>query len=669
MKRNKIIAVVLAVALMGSLVGVSAFAAGKQSDNTADTSAAAETAVESSAASASSSETVYIIANTDGSAQRVVVSQKYAADDANAAQEAKATLTDPQNVKGDNCWQGTTDKPLPVTMAVTYTLNGKTVTAEELAGKSGHVTMRFDYTNTQYETKTINGKSAKIYVPFAVLTGTLLDSDRFTNVSVTNGKLVDDGDHTIVVGMAFPGLQESLDLDTDTLEIPAWVEVEADVTDFTLDTTLTVVTNSVFNDVDEDDLDSSALDDLSADMDKLTDAMEQLMDGSDELYDGLDTLLDSSYTLSDGVGQLTSGLKTLDSNSAQLNAGAETVFNTLLDTVNTQLKANQELVDAVGEGNMPTLTISNYYDALSNLINLFDKDQVVAKATQIAREKVTAQVDANMDTIRTKVTTAVETSVTQQVTAVVKGNVTTQVTAGVRQQVQDSVMASLELTTAYDDLDQETKAKVDALVDQQMASDDVQQTIAAGVQAQMDSDKIKAAIAAQVNEQMASEEVQQLLETKVQETRQQTIEETMLTEEVQKPIQEAAAKAGAAASQLLAVRQQLDSYNVFYKGLRSYTAGVAEAAAGAAKLNSSMPGLIDGVKKLRDGAGELSDGLKELNEEGIQKLVDAFDGDLTQLSDRLSALRDVSRAYQGFTTQSDSGVKFIFRTAAIENEE
>ena len=332
MKKNRIIAIVLAVALVGSLAGVSAFAASGNTQSTpaADT-AAQKKDVQETAASHTSSETVYVIANADGSAQKVIVSQKYDVDDTNAAQEAQSTLTDPQNVKGDNCWQGTTDKALPVTVAITYTLDGKTVTAEELAGKSGHVTMRFDYTNTQYETKTIGGKQEKIYVPFAVLTGALLDSDHFTNVSVTNGKLVDDGDHTVVVGMAFPGLQETLALDTDTLEIPTYVEVEADVTGFTLDTTLTVVSNSLLNDMDDDKLDDSALDDLSADMDKLTDAMTQLMDGSDELYDGLDTLLDSSKELSDGVGKLTSGLKTLDSNSAQLNAGAETVFNTLLE--------------------------------------------------------------------------------------------------------------------------------------------------------------------------------------------------------------------------------------------------------------------------------------------------------------------------------------------------
>ena len=128
MKKNRIIAIVLAVALVGSLAGVSAFAASGNTQSTpaADT-AAQKKDVQETAASHTSSETVYVIANADGSAQKVIVSQKYDADDANAAQEAQSTLTDPQNVKGDNCWQGTTDKALPVTVAITYTLDGKTV--------------------------------------------------------------------------------------------------------------------------------------------------------------------------------------------------------------------------------------------------------------------------------------------------------------------------------------------------------------------------------------------------------------------------------------------------------------------------------------------------------------------------------------------------------------
>lgn len=648
-KKNQLIAAALSVALMGSLAGVTAFAANNnnQQSDTADT-AATETAA-TVTASSGSSETVYVIANTDGSAKKVIVSQKYGSDDADAAQKARSSLTDAQNVKGDNCWQGDTDKALPVTTAITYTLDGQAISADDLAGRSGHVTIRFDYTNTQYETRTINGKSAKIYVPFAALTGTLLDSDRFTNVSVTNGKLVDDGDHTVVVGMAFPGLQESLDLDSDTLELPAYVEISADVTDFALDTTLTVVTNSVFSDADEDALDDSALGDLSGDMDKLTDAMTQLMDGSGELYDGLNTLLSSSYALSDGVGKLTSGLQTLDSNSAQLNAGAETVFNTLLDTANTQLQANESLKEA--GITIPTLTIANYADTLNGVIASLDPESVIAKAEQVALEKVTAAVRAQEDTVRAGVTQAVQQQVTAQVTDAVTAQVQAKVLAGVLE-------ASGVTQKQYDALpeDSEVKAGIDAAVADQMQSDAVQQ-------------QITAAVAENVAAQMASDEVKALIDQNTEAQITLLIQQNMNSDEVRAQINAAAAQASEGAQQLLALRQQLDSYNTFYTGLRAYTAGVGEAKDGAVKLNGSMPDLIDGVKKLRDGSSELRDGLKELNDQAIQKIVDALDGDLGQVSDRLQAVLDVSRDYQGFTMNSDGGVKFIFRTEAVEAAE
>lgn len=639
MKKNRIIAIVLAAALVCSLAGVSALAAGKQKTDTASP-AAAQTDSADTTPSSTTGETVYVIANADGSAKKVIVSQKYDPDDPNAAQEARSSLTDAVNVKDDNCWQGTTDKPLPVTMHITYTLDGQSVSAAELVGKSGHVTMRFDYENTQYETKTIAGKSQRIYVPFAVLTGAILDSDNFRNVSVTNGKLVDDGDHTVVVGMAFPGLQENLALDTDKLEIPSYVEVSADVTDFSIETTLTVVTNSVFNDVDEDKLDKDALDELSDDLDKLTDAMEQLMDGSDELFDGLDTLLDKSHELADGVGQLSSGLKKLDANSAQLNEGAKTVFNTLLDTANKQLQANASLSEA--GITIPELTISNYADVLNGVIAKLDPDSVIAQAEAAARQQVTAAVRAQEDTVRAAVTEQVRQNVSDNVTAAVKAS------------VLEGVLKSQGMTQEqYEVADDTVKIAIGSAVDAKMNTAEVQQNISATVSAQMASPEVKALIDQNTVQQIS------LL-----------IEQNMNSETVRAQIDAATAQASAGAKQLLALRQQLDSYNTFYMGLQTYTSGVAEAAAGAVKLNRNMPDLIDGVKKLRDGSLELADGIKELNEEGIEKLVDAFDGDLTELSDRLQATIDVSRDYRSFIGSGDSGdgVKFIFRTDAIEND-
>ena len=63
--------------------------------------------------------------------------------------------------------------------------------------------------------------------------------------------------------------------------------------------------------------------------------------------------------------------------------------------------------------------------------------------------------------------------------------------------------------------------------------------------------------------------------------------------------------------------------------------------------------LVDGVTQLRDGSGELKDGIEKLNDEGIQKIVDLFDGDLGTLVTRLRALADVAGDYNNYSGLSD----------------
>ena len=147
---------------------------------------------------------------------------------------------------------------LPVGVKISYKLDGKEMSPESLTGKSGKITIRFDYTNSAYEMKKINGKEEKIFVPFAMLTGMILDNDIFRNVEVTNGKLINDGMRSVVAGAAFPGLQDSLGLDKNDLEIPEYIEITADVTDFKMGMTATIATNEIFNEIDTDKLDSDS---------------------------------------------------------------------------------------------------------------------------------------------------------------------------------------------------------------------------------------------------------------------------------------------------------------------------------------------------------------------------------------------------------------------------
>lgn len=662
-------------------------------------------------------ETVYVLAGADGSVQKLIVSDWLQNGQGSKTISDKSDLTNIENVKGDESYtingdnmkvwdaqgndiyyQGNTTKELPVDMSVTYKLNGKTVSVEEIAGKSGKVTIRFDYENRQYENVEIDGKEEKIYVPFAMLTGMMLDTDSFSNVEVSNGKYINDGDRTIVVGMAFPGLQENFALNREKIEIPDYVEITADVKDFSLGMTVTVASNEVFNKVDYENIDSP--EDLKDSFGELTDAVSQLMDGSSALYDGLCTLLEKSDELVEGVNQLaegakaikdgadslddgaaqlkagleelSSGLSTLSANSASLNSGAEQVFNTLLATASTQ-------IEEAGIS-IPALTIGNYAEVLNGVINSLDETAVYDQALA----KVTAAVEENRSLITEKVTEAVQEAVETQVKAAVQEQVTTAVTASVKEQVTAQVIQG---ATGLDE------TAIETAIAEQMASESVQATIASNVTAQMESDEIKATITANTEAQMTSESIQATIAQNTETKVQQTISENMASEEVQAQL--TAASEGA--KKIISLKTSLDSYNAFYLGLRSYTDGVDSAAAGAVKLNSGAatlkdgtaqlkegaatlyngvltmkdgtPALTEGVTKLRDGSMQLSDGMKQFAEQGIQKLVDFVDGDLEGFVARLKATVDVSKEYNNFSGISedmDGKVKFIYRTEEIK---
>lgn len=729
---TKITAIALCAAIMLGGAGAAYALAGEKNEVPAKavtTSMKAEEEKE-----VSKDETVYVLAGADGSVQKIIVSDwiKNALNENSIAD--KSGLSDIENVKGnetytldgsnmtvwdaegnDIYYQGSIEKELPVAMTVSYKFDGKSISADELAGKSGKVTIRFDYENRQYETVNIDGKNEKIYVPFGMLTGMLLDSDTFRNVEVSNGKLLNDGDRTAVIGIAFPGLQENLGIDKDKVEIPDYVEITADVTDFELGMTVTIATNEIFNELDAAKIDSA--DGLTSSLNELTDGMQQLMDGSSALYDGLCTLLDKSGELVTGIetlangakslkdgaasldegaaqlqkgaADLSSGLNTLASNNASLNGGAKQVFDTLLSTATAQINAAGISV--------PALTVDNYADVLNNIIASLDGTAVYNQALA----QVSAAVEGNRSLIEQKVTAAVREQVEAQVTAAVHEQVSTGVTAAVREQVSEQVIqtaagmskSDYEAAVSAGMVSQETQNDVSSAIEAQMQTDDVKALIETNTTAKMESDEIKAAVKANTDAQMQTEAVQKTISDNVELQVKQAISENMASDEVQAKL--TAASEGA--KSIIALKTSLDSYNAFYLGLLTYTGGVASAADGAAtlasgaadlkngtaqlkdgaaalydgilQLKNGTPALVDGVSQLKDGAMQLSDGLKKFNEEGIQKIVDLIDGDLDNVVARLRATVDVSKNYRNFSSISDGmdgQVQFIYRTDEIK---
>lgn len=435
----RVVAGVLTIALVGTGIGATAVFAEKNStavtaeaDSTTGSNKDADDIADKLMDSVSlkdndadKDESVYLISDANGNVNKTIVVDHLKNKDKKDTLEDASNLSDIENVKGkekftqsgdkltwqaggkDIYYQGTATEEPPVTQKVTYYLDGKEISPEDLAGKSGKVKIRFDYTNTTSYTETVNGEKQTVSVPFAAVTGLVL-GDGFENIEVTNGKAEVSDSSSVVLGYALPGLKDSLgikdgDLDGD-VNIPEYMEMTADVKNFSMPAAMTFVVNAS-DYVSTDGIDTSDLDDMIND---LKDASTQLQDGSktlaggtDTLADGLSTLQSKLGTFASGVGTLKSGLKTYTDGVSTLSGG--------LNKLNS---------------NVPTLsngitTLNSSAKSLNDGVALLNAT-VSAKFTDSEKKTLLDQVHSTLESQKSEIEKQAQTTVASQKTAIQK---------------------------------------------------------------------------------------------------------------------------------------------------------------------------------------------------------------------------------------------------------
>lgn len=379
----RVVAGVLTIALVGTGIGATAVFAEKNStavtaeaDSTTGSNKDADDIADKLMDSVSlkdndadKDESVYLISDANGNVNKTIVVDHLKNKDKKDTLEDASNLSDIENVKGkekftqsgdkltwqaggkDIYYQGTATEEPPVTQKVTYYLDGKEISPEDLAGKSGKVKIRFDYTNTTSYTETVNGEKQTVSVPFAAVTGLVL-GDGFENIEVTNGKAEVSDSSSVVLGYALPGLKDSLgikdgDLDGD-VNIPEYMEMTADVKNFSMPAAMTFVVNAS-DYVSTDGIDTSDLDDMIND---LKDASTQLQDGSKTLAGGTDTLADGLSTLQSKLGTFASGFGTLQSGLKAYTDGVSTLsggLNTLGNSTGALVSGADKLNSGAGQ--------------------------------------------------------------------------------------------------------------------------------------------------------------------------------------------------------------------------------------------------------------------------------------------------------------------------------
>ena len=357
MKQKKALAIILSLSMALSLSACGSANGSDESQNEGSSISENESKIADTALSlidstghsdkAGKEETVYVISDANGNPKQTIVSAWLKNAEGSDTLSDKTELTDIENTKGDEdytqgsdsditwnaagndiYYRGNSNKETPISVNVKYELDGKETDADSLAGADGHLKITFAYTNNTGKQEKVDGKNVTIYKPYIVISGLMLENETASNIEVTNGQVVNDGENSIVVGMAMPGLSESLGLDeledeTDTsldIDIPEEVTIEADVTDFSLLTTLTVATDDALNQL--------GLDDIS-DTSDLQDKVDELTDGSGKLVDGTSEFNDYMGQLDDSTGLLTDGADSLSTNMETLSSGLETVQSSI----------------------------------------------------------------------------------------------------------------------------------------------------------------------------------------------------------------------------------------------------------------------------------------------------------------------------------------------------
>ena len=227
----------------------------------------------------------------------------------------------------DIFYKGESQKELPISIEIKYELDGKEISAEEVAGKSGKVTVKVEYKNTQEHLVNINGKNEKIYTPFMIIGGTIIDNEQNTNISVKNAKLISDGTKNIVLGVALPGVQESLGISKSVLNIPSGFEITMDTTSFELNSIMNFATPKLL-----DEENSEIIDEVKSVCQKLElikSSTNSLKEGAETLKFGTNQYSENSELFNEKMQTLLSNISYINNNYTNINAGISGVSSNI----------------------------------------------------------------------------------------------------------------------------------------------------------------------------------------------------------------------------------------------------------------------------------------------------------------------------------------------------
>ena len=638
---------------------------------------------------ASKIETVYSNLDSNGKSYKTIVSTQLTNEDKVDKLVDFSSLINIENTNGDETfskngnevvwdsngnniyYQGESDKELPVECKITYELNGEEISAEDLKGKSGNVKIKINYINNEKHTVSINGKQITMYTPFIIVAGTKIDNTKNKNIKITNGKTVDNGESTLAVGIAMPGMQENIGISRNKIEIPEEIEISMRTENFEMENIIAVV---AVKGIDED---------LTSDLNSMYSQVNELVNASNQLLEGANQIKDGTSELEVGANKLKSGTETAYNGSKQIkneveestrklkNDNTPAIDSKTLEAIKAQamqsatLTAEQKAAISSQAKEGATLTAEQ-----KAAISEQAKEGATLTTEQKAAISEQAKEGATLTTEQKKVISAQAkegATITEEQKEKIKAEARKSVTFTEEQREAIIAQAPATLTdeekqlivtiaqnTAYKTAEETALAVAQNIATQ--TAEKTAQTVAQSIATQT-AEKTALTVAQSTATQTAEKTAQTVAQSTATQTAEKTaqaVAQSTATQTAGETATQTATQVGNQAKQKF-TNQVVSQMNTLGEALGELTNGLENIDNGVSTLSL-------GANKLDNGALELATGVKTFNEQGISKINNLVNGDLKNLATRIEKMNELAKAYNnyaGIQDGMDGEVKFI----------
>ena len=619
---------------------------------------------------ASKSETVYSNLDSNGKAYKTIVSTQLTNEDKSDEITDISNLLNIENTNGDETfkkegnkivwdsngnniyYKGESDKQLPVECKITYELNGEEISAEELKGKSGNVKIKINYTNNEKHIVSINGKQVTMYTPFIIVAGTKIDNAKNKNIQITNGKIVDNGESTLAVGIAMPGMQENIGISKSKIDIPEEIEISMETEDFEMGNIIAVV---AVKGIDEDL--TSDLNSMYSQINELANASNEILAGANQLKEGTSELVSGVDQLKDGTGAAYAGSKQIkdeveESTKNLKNDNTPAIDSKTLEAIKAQAMQSATLSDEQKAGiaaqAKAAATLSDEQKAgiaaqAKTAAKLTDeqKAEIAAKAklTDEQKAKITAQAKAGAEFTETQKTAIIEQAQKKYTETLTEA--------------EKQLILTVAQNTAYQ------TATTTALAVAESTAEATALKVAQSV-----AESTAEATALKVAQSVAESTAEATAQTVAQSTATQTAETTAITVAQSTATQTAGATATQTATQVGNQAKQKFTNQVVSQ-MSTLGNALDELTDGLANIDNGVSVLSVGTNKLDSGALQLANGVKTFNEQGISKINNLVNGDLRNIASRVEKMNELANEYNnyaGIQNGMAGEVKFIMIT-------